>query len=156
MKLNRCPNNKSTAKVADIADDNRASSASAPSRLSMPASVRRLIGIGLTGYHEREPPTYMPAPATAAPSLHDAGQTIAFRGLLGWAFRPRNFMKNGGAGAFACQLLIRARAVGRRKRLPHQRHQLDRVKAGFSTLSRFPEAIPNRSRGWTGREACPT
>jgi len=21
------------------------------------------------------------------------GQTIAFRGLLGWAFRPRNFMK---------------------------------------------------------------
>jgi dTDP-D-glucose 4,6-dehydratase len=29
MKLNRCPNNKSTAKVADIADDNRASSASA-------------------------------------------------------------------------------------------------------------------------------
>jgi hypothetical protein len=22
------------------------------------------------------------------------GQTIAFRGLLGWAFRPRNFMKN--------------------------------------------------------------
>ncbi|HXB66600.1 MAG TPA: hypothetical protein VNY05_00030, partial [Candidatus Acidoferrales bacterium] len=22
------------------------------------------------------------------------GQTIVFRGLLGWAFRPRNFMKN--------------------------------------------------------------
>src|SRR5450759_4414370 len=31
-------------------------------------------------------------------SLKEApvGQTIAFRGLLGWAFRPRNFMKNPG------------------------------------------------------------
>src|ERR1022692_1684771 len=28
-----------------------------------------------------------------------------FSTLLGWAFRPRNFMKKGGAGAFACQNL---------------------------------------------------
>ena len=40
-------------------------------------------------------------------------QTIGFRGLLGWAFGPRDFMKNGGAGASACQLLIeRERLAG--------------------------------------------
>src|SRR5450759_954559 len=33
---------------------------------------------------------------------------IGFCRLLGWAFGPRNFMRNGGAGASACQLLIRA------------------------------------------------
>jgi len=68
-------------------------------------------------------------------TLRQVGQTIAFRGLLGWAFGPRNFMKNGGAGAFACQLLIRARAVGRRKRLPHQLRQATVCGTGFSTLS---------------------
>ena len=35
--------------------------------------------------------------------------TIGLCRLLGWALRPRNYMNKGGAaGAFACQLLIRA------------------------------------------------
>src|SRR5450759_4035479 len=44
-------------------------------------------------------------------SLKEApvGQTIAFRGLLGWAFRPRNFMKNPvGSGDFLmCGVVLR-------------------------------------------------
>jgi hypothetical protein len=28
--------------------------------------------------------------------VEKVGQTIVFRGLLGWAFGPRNFMKNSG------------------------------------------------------------
>jgi len=54
----------------------------------------------------------------AARDVGQTGQTIVSRGLVGMGVRPRNLMKNGGAGAFACQLLIRARAFGRWKRLP--------------------------------------
>src|SRR5450759_4060225 len=61
--------------------------------------------------------------------------------LLGWAFGPRNVMKNGGAGAFACQRLIEP-AVGRRKRLPHQPERLipldRRVRGGCKTVSSMP------------------
>src|SRR5450759_4069611 len=63
---------------------------------------------------------------TSAPSVP------AFSILLGWAFGPRKFMKNGGAGAFACQLLIRVRGWQAEAPAP----------PGFSTLSQgLPHGI---------------
>src|ERR1035438_968284 len=50
--------------------------------------------------------------------------------MLGWAFGPRNFMKNGGAGALACQLPIEP-PVGRRQRLPHLRRHSDSIRVVF-------------------------
>jgi hypothetical protein len=96
------------------------------------------------------------------------GQTIGLCRLLGWAFGPRKFMKKGGAGAFACQLLIRARGwqaeapapptgakttgiaglwpVGKLKSMPHLKH---RVFMGF----RGPKAHSNRPQN---AMVCPT
>src|ERR1022692_1850913 len=45
--------------------------------------------------------------------VYQVGQTIAFCRLLGWAFGPRNFMKNAGrrgAGTRACRAGTRAGA----------------------------------------------
>jgi hypothetical protein len=71
------------------------------------------------------------------------------RGLLRCARGPRNSMKKGGAGAFACQPFIRARAVGRRKRLPHQLRQATACGTGLSPLLRWAcgPRNPMKNRG---------
>src|ERR1039457_3622685 len=57
------------------------------------------------------------------------GQTIAFSGLLGWAFRPRNFMKNP-------------------PRRINREHRANR-RGGFSTLSTWPVAAAIRRKPGT-------
>ena len=83
-----------------------------------------------------------------------------FSTLLGWAFRPRNFMKNGGVGGVpsgsACQLLIWP-AVGRRKRLPLE-IGLSRRESGAARFSQAePPAPPSRAvclHGWGMLQLC--
>src|ERR1043166_8560792 len=68
------------------------------------------------------------------------GQTIGFRRLLGWAFRPRNFMKKQAegprdrpcrAGVFACAFSA--------------------VEGGFSTLSPPAHALASRARRFASK-----
>src|SRR5450759_3939279 len=66
------------------------------------------------------------------------------RCLLVWAFGPRNFVKKGGAGAFACQLLIRARGWQAEAPAPPTAPTGQGLGWFFESVLGFPSAVTAR------------